>query len=59
MKIRDIVLAVIILGLLWFTFIPVEVAEEKGGAAFGTMEKTGQQMLGQPTPETATPETAE
>lgn len=59
MRIRDIILAAIIIGLLVFTYIPVDVAEEKGGAAFGTMEKTGQQMLGQPTPETPAPETAE
>jgi len=40
MKIRDIILAVIIIALLFFTFIPVEVAKEQGGAAFETMNKT-------------------
>jgi hypothetical protein len=42
MRIRDIVLAAIIIALLVFTYIPVEEAEEQGGAAFGTMKKTEQ-----------------
>jgi len=40
MKIREIVLAAIIIGLLLFTYIPVEEAEEQGGPAFGTEKKT-------------------
>jgi|GEM_PF-1879876 len=59
MKIRDIVLAIIIIALLVFVYVPVEEAQKKGGAAFETMNKTGQEMLGQPAPETPVPETVE
>jgi len=59
MKIRDVILAIIIIALLFFTFIPAEVAEEKGGPAFGTKKKTEQSMLDQPIPEMAAPAVAE
>ena len=59
MKIRDIVLAIIIIALLCFTFIPAEVAEEKGNPAFGIKKKTEQSMLDQPMAEMPAPATAE
>lgn len=38
-NLKDMILAAIIIGLLIFTFIPVEEAEKEGGPAFGTQEK--------------------
>ena len=38
-NLRDMILAAIIIGLLVFTFVPVEQAEKEGGPAFGTDDK--------------------
>ena len=38
-NLRDMILAAIIIGLLVFTFVPVEQAEKQGGPAFGTEDK--------------------
>lgn len=59
MRIRDVVFVAIVIFGLWFTFVPPEVAKERGVAVFGTQKTTESATSNQPTPEMAAPAVAE
>ena len=59
MRIREVIFVAAVIFGLWFTFVPPEVAKERGVAVFGTKDTPENATSSQATPEMAAPAVAE